>query len=72
MDLSIASDTIKHDLVITKLHAYGFSKEPLKLLHSLSNRWHRTKINKHFSSWQELIQGVLQGSILGPLFLIFI
>ena len=27
----------------------------------------RTKINKSFSSWAELIQGVLQGSVLGPL-----
>ena len=68
MDLSKAFDTIKHDLLIAKLYAYGFSKESLELLHSyLSNRWHRTKINKQFSSWQELIQGVPQGSVLGPL-----
>ena len=68
MDLSKAFDTIKHDLLIAKLYAYGFSKESLKFLHSyLSNRWHRTKINKQFSSWQELIQGAPQGSVLGPL-----
>ena len=47
MDLSKAFDTIKHDLLIVKLYAYSFSKELLKLLHSyMSNRWHRTKINK--------------------------
>ena len=57
MDLSKASDTIKHDFLIAKLYAYGFNKESPKLLHNyLSNRWHRTKINRHFSSWQELIQ----------------
>ena len=68
MDLSKAFDTIKHDLLVAKLYAYGFSKESLKLLHSyLSNRWHRTKINKQFSSWQELIQSVPQGSVLGLL-----
>ena len=68
MDLSKAFDTIKHDLLIAKLYAYGFSKESLKLLHSyLSNRWHRTKINIKFSSWEELIQGVPQGSVLGHL-----
>ena len=33
----------------------------------LSNRWQRTKINTAFSSWTELLQGVPQGSILGPL-----
>ena len=68
MDLSKAFDTIKHDLLLAKLHAYGFSKKALKLIHNyLRNRWHRTKINKDFSTWQELLQGVPQGSILGPL-----
>ena len=68
MDLSKAFDTINHDLLIAKLHAYGFSKESLKLIKSyLSNRWQRTKVNLSFSSWSELILGVPQGSVLGPL-----
>ena len=67
MDLSKASDTIKHDFLTAKLYAYGFNKESPKLLHNyLSNRWHRTKINRHFSSWQKLIQWVPQESVLGP------
>ena len=53
MDLSKTYDTIKHDLLIAKLYAYSSNKESLKLLHSyVSNRWHRTKRNKQFSSWQ--------------------
>ena len=68
MDLSMAFDTIKHDLLIAKLYLYGFNKESLKHLHTyLSNRCHRTKLNKQFDSWQELIQGVPQGSGLSPL-----
>ena len=68
MDLSKAFDTINHELLLAKLHAYGFSKSALKLIQSyLSNRWQRTKINTSFSSWTELFIGVPQGSILGPL-----
>ena len=68
MDLSKAFDTINHELLIAKLHAYGFSKQALKIVLSyMSDRWQRTKINKSFSSWSVLLQGVPQGSVLGPI-----
>ena len=68
MDLSKAFDTLNHDLLITKLHTYGFQHDALKLLHSyLSKRWHRTKVNTSFSSWEELIKGVPRGSVLRPI-----
>ena len=68
MDLSEAFDTINYDLLFPKLHTYGFDKSKLKLLFSdLKNRWHRTKINYNFSSWEEFLQGVTQGSVLGAL-----
>ena len=68
MDLSKAFDTLNHDLIIAKLHAYGFTKSALMLVKSyLTNRWQRTKINNSFSSWVQLLTGVPQGSILGPL-----
>ena len=68
MDLSKAFDTLNHDLLIAKLNAYGFQHDALKLLYSyLSKRWHRTKVNTSFSSWEELMKGVPQGSVLGPI-----
>ena len=74
MDPSKAFDTLNHDLLLAKLHAYGFDKPALSLVKSyLTNRWQRTKINNEFSSWSELLLGVPQGSILGPLlFIIYI
>ena len=67
-DLSKAFDCLSHDLLIAKLNAYGFSIAALRLVQNyLSNRKQRTKINSDFSSWEEILFGVPQGSILGPL-----
>ena len=68
MEVSKAFDTLNNDLLIAKLHAYGFDIKTLKLLHSyLTKRWQRTKVNSSFSTWSELLQGVPQGSVLGPI-----
>ena len=68
MDLSKAFDTLNCDLLIAKFHEYGFQNDALKILHSyLSKRWYRTKVNRSFSSWEELFKGVPQGSALIPI-----
>ena len=54
MELSKAFNTINHNLLIAKLHVYGFSNDRRKLLYSyLRNRWLTKKINQKFSSWKE-------------------
>ena len=68
MDLSKAFDTINHDLLIAKLKAYGFFKEALKLMKSyLKNRKQKVQIKNKLSSERDVIAGVPQGSIDGPL-----
>ena len=73
-DLSKAFDCLPHDLLIAKLHAYGCDLPSLKLLNCyLRNRRQRVKINNFYSSWAEILFGVSQGSIFGPiLFNIFL
>ena len=71
MDLLKAFDTINHELLIQKLNAYGFSQPSLKLIYDyLKDQLQQVKINSTFSEWSELIQGVLQGSILGPFYIL--
>ena len=60
--------SILHDLLIAKLAVYGFDYQSLRIMESfLSNRQQRTKINNTFIRYREIIYGVPQGSILGPL-----
>ena len=67
-DLSKAFDCILHELLIAKFAAYGFDYQSFRIMESfLSNRQQRTKINNAFSRYSEIIYGVPQGSILGPL-----
>ena len=67
-DLSKAFDCLPHELLIAKLHAYGVDVPSLKLLHSyLTKRMQRVKLNGTYSLWSEILFGVPQGSILGPL-----
>ena len=68
MDFSKAFDYLPHDLLIAKLEAHGFAIGSLRLIFDyLTSRKQRVRINSTYSSWLEIISGVPQGSVLGPL-----
>ena len=69
MDLSEAFHRIPHDLLVSKLHAYGISLKAATFIYSyLKSRKENVKIHDDFSS-QTLFSDVLQGTVLGPILL---
>ena len=67
-DLYKEFDCLPHDLLLAKLHAYGIDTKSLNLLSSyLSNRKQRVRVGNFYSSWHDILTGVPQGSIFGPL-----
>ena len=68
MDHSKAFDTLNHKLLITKFGVYGFERDSLSFMKSyINDRQQRVRVNDSFSSWEKIIAGVPEGSVLGPL-----
>ena len=66
--LSKAFGCIYYDLLIAKLNVYWLSLPALKLITDyLQNQIQKTKIRSIYSGWEDIVSGVPQGSILGPL-----
>ena len=68
MDLFKAFDCLHHDLLVAKMEAYGLDNSALKLIVSyLTGRKYCVKNNDILSLFKEILLGVPQGSILGPM-----
>ena len=74
LDISKAFDRVSHKALLIILESIGVSSTILSWLKSyLTGRKQRVVIDGRYSTWQRVLVGVPQGSVLGPLlFIIFI
>ena len=71
LDLSKAFDTLNHTILLDKLKFYGIQGSSLNLIENyLKNRKQCVEINNIRSAFTNILTGVPQGSILGPLLFI--
>ena len=69
LDLSAAFDTIDHQILLSRLNfVFGIQSTALQWFHSyFSDRYQSTSVNNLSSSPSQLMYGVPQGSVLGPI-----
>ena len=69
LDFAKAFDSVSHKHLLVKLHAYGIQGKLLAwITEYLQRRKQRVSVNGTTSNWVDVVSGIQQGSVIGPVF----
>ena len=71
LDVCKAFDCINHDVLLYKMHKMGFSQNTMVWFKSYLDRTKTVRYNNTLSDVLKIKTGIGQGTILGPLIIIF-
>jgi Reverse transcriptase (RNA-dependent DNA polymerase) len=67
LDSAKAYDTVPHQRLLSKLYKYGVGRRILKWIRQfVTARRQNVRVRQAVSAWSEVLSGVPQGSLLGP------